>query len=176
MDCKPSPGCGDCDGDCDELSASIYPGAPEVCNGYDDNCNGMADEGVRPTCGTGWCQRYAATCTRTCVPGTPLVETCNAYDDDCAGVIDNGTDDELCGGSGMTCVNGRCLSATGGGASGGVSGSGGAQGRGGASGSPDASSTIGVDRGPSRSGGGDKSGQGSGCALAGSSAVAGTPH
>lgn len=176
MDCKPSPGFGDCNGDCDDLSASIYPGASEVCNGYDDNCNGMADEGVRPTCGTGWCQRYAATCTSACLPGRPLVETCNAYDDDCDGVIDNGTDDELCGGSGMTCVNGRCVSVTGGGASGGVSGSGGAQGSGGASGSPDASSTMGVDGGPSRSGGGDKPGQGGGCALAGSSAVAGTHH
>lgn len=31
--------------DCDETNADVYPGAPEECNGEDDNCNGEADEG-----------------------------------------------------------------------------------------------------------------------------------
>jgi len=31
--------------DCGPLDASIHPGAPEVCNNVDDNCNGAADEG-----------------------------------------------------------------------------------------------------------------------------------
>ena len=34
------------DGDCDDTAASIHPGAAEICNGKDDNCNGQTDEGV----------------------------------------------------------------------------------------------------------------------------------
>src|SRR5262249_44815220 len=33
-----------CDGDCDDTNASVYPGAPEMCNARDDNCNGVVDE------------------------------------------------------------------------------------------------------------------------------------
>jgi hypothetical protein len=43
----------------------------EVCNGLDDNCNGLVDEG-------GVCQ--------LCVP---TVEVCNNIDDNCDGIIDN---------------------------------------------------------------------------------------
>jgi gliding motility-associated-like protein len=32
--------------DCDDASATVYPGATEVCNTIDDNCNGQIDEGV----------------------------------------------------------------------------------------------------------------------------------
>lgn len=31
--------------DCAFLDPAIYPGAPEACNGLDDNCNGQVDEG-----------------------------------------------------------------------------------------------------------------------------------
>lgn len=33
-------------GDCDDDDKKVYPGAPEVCNGKDDNCNGQIDEGL----------------------------------------------------------------------------------------------------------------------------------
>ena len=32
--------------DCDDQAASVHPGAQELCNGVDDNCDGVADEGV----------------------------------------------------------------------------------------------------------------------------------
>jgi hypothetical protein len=35
--------------DCNENVASINPGANEICNGIDDNCNGQSDEGVQST-------------------------------------------------------------------------------------------------------------------------------
>ncbi|HFA50381.1 MAG TPA: matrixin family metalloprotease, partial [Bacteroidetes bacterium] len=36
-------------GDCDDANAAVNPGATEVCNGIDDDCDGMTDEGVLTT-------------------------------------------------------------------------------------------------------------------------------
>ncbi|NUN14075.1 MAG: DUF4347 domain-containing protein [Myxococcales bacterium] len=35
--------------DCDDFDLSVFPGAPEICNGFDDNCDGIADENCAPT-------------------------------------------------------------------------------------------------------------------------------
>jgi hypothetical protein len=35
-------------GDCDDADRSVFPGASELCNGVDDNCDGEADEGLEP--------------------------------------------------------------------------------------------------------------------------------
>ena len=37
-------------GDCDDTNSTVYPGAPELCDGLDNNCNGEVDE--RLNCGT----------------------------------------------------------------------------------------------------------------------------
>lgn len=36
----------DCDGDCDDGDNSIYPGAPETCDGVDQDCDTVADNGL----------------------------------------------------------------------------------------------------------------------------------
>jgi len=92
--------------DCNDSDKDVYPGAKEVCNLKDDNCNNRVDEGARLTCGVGWCRVTVENCTATaCTPGSPRPEQCNLIDDDCDGVIDN---DAPCD-NGRVCVTGRCL-------------------------------------------------------------------
>jgi len=124
MDCKPSAGFGDCAGDCDDRDAMTYPGAKEVCDGRDNNCDGKVDEGVKPLCGVGLCARYASSCSSACTPGEPLAEACDGFDEDCDGVIDNGTNQTLCGDPGISCVQGHCTGAASGGAGSAPSGGG----------------------------------------------------
>jgi len=122
--CGPSKGFGRCDKDCNDAEPSIYPGATELCNDRDDNCNDRIDEDARLVCGVGWCAQYALGCTSICTPGAPRVEECNDFDDDCDGVNDNGSDLELCGKAGLVCREGYCVASGSGGMSTGEGGSG----------------------------------------------------
>lgn len=44
--CSAPPGCVANFQDCNDLNASVFPGAPEICDGLDNNCNGLIDEPV----------------------------------------------------------------------------------------------------------------------------------
>ncbi len=108
--CRATRGFAPCDNDCNDNDPTIYPGAPELCNFRDDNCNSLIDEDFGDTCGVGWCFRYGSVCSPGhCVPGQPAREVCNGVDEDCDGVIDNGTNLELCGQSGLVCSRGVCI-------------------------------------------------------------------
>ncbi len=114
--CGAPPGFASQVGDCADDDNTRHPGADEVCNSLDDDCDGQVDEGARVTCGEGWCRRYGPSCNPNhCMPGIPEPETCNYLDDDCDGQIDEG---DLCG-SGRACVEGACVDAPSGGDGGG---------------------------------------------------------
>lgn len=98
--------------DCNDLNAAISPIAAELCNGIDDNCNGLADDGLviytlfADTDGDGYGNPDAAidTCLET-IPGyvsngidcndtlntiyPGAEEICNYLDDDCDGLTDD---------------------------------------------------------------------------------------
>lgn len=48
LSCDPIAGRIEQGGDCDDNNVETFPGATEVCNTVDDNCDGEADEGLEP--------------------------------------------------------------------------------------------------------------------------------
>ncbi len=87
--------------DCNDSNAAVHPGAAEVCNGIDDNCNGQIDDGIAAvgtTCGVGACA--GTTGSSTCVNGAMVdscnptaratAEVCDGVDNDCDGQVDDG--------------------------------------------------------------------------------------
>ena len=91
--------------DCAPRDPSVRPGASELCNSVDDNCDGATDEGfdlgAACTAGIGACRTTGSmvcapsgagtTCSAT--PAPTAVEACNGTDDDCDGTVDEG---EIC--------------------------------------------------------------------------------
>lgn len=106
-----SPACSDADedsffsacpytlDDCDDGNPARHPGAGEICNLADDDCDGNVDDGIDgagASCGTNssfpctfgsqQCSLAGLVCTGEVAPG---VEVCNGIDDDCDGGIDS---------------------------------------------------------------------------------------
>jgi hypothetical protein len=92
------------DTDCNDADAAIHPGAAEVCDGIDQNCNGSVDEGVlvtsyqdadadtfgNPAVSTQGCTVPTGYVTNSldCDDSNPAIqpgatELCNGLDDDC---------------------------------------------------------------------------------------------
>jgi len=111
--CTPLPGHVGNNRDCNDDDASIHPGAPEVCDGVDNNCNGTIDVGAidgdlyYPDVdgdGFGDSRRTVRACEAPpnhvtiggdCDDLNPnvnpdAVEICNGIDDNCNGFIDEG--------------------------------------------------------------------------------------
>lgn len=98
-------------GDCGDSNTSSYPGAQELCDGVDNNCDGTVDEncscsnGASESCGTdvGQCQSG----TRNCSSGSwgscggnyvgPSVEVCDGIDNNCDGQVDENLGGSSCG-------------------------------------------------------------------------------
>ncbi|MBL8952248.1 MAG: putative metal-binding motif-containing protein, partial [Myxococcaceae bacterium] len=100
--------------DCDDTRFAVKPGATEVCNGMDDDCDGPVDEGLTfssyyPDFDLDGYGSASAMAQSSCAPvpgkvtnntdcndGLATVrpnatETCNGVDDDCDGTIDDNT-------------------------------------------------------------------------------------
>ncbi|MDB4982957.1 MAG: Tryptophan synthase alpha chain [Myxococcales bacterium] len=125
-------------GDCDDKNPAIGPKMLERCDGVDNNCDGMKDEGfdlgASCTNGVGACAAAGKTmCSASyggvvcdAVLGKPSAETCDNEDNDCNGRVDDvagqATGDLAnCGGCNVACaapanavpacVMGGCVSA-----------------------------------------------------------------
>ena len=104
VSCEPVAGYALVAGDCDDDDATVHPGAEELCNGRDDNCDGYANfvlgvndwedddrDGIADgSCGAdggGDCNDRDA----DVYPGAP--SRCDGLDNNCDGTATNGADD-----------------------------------------------------------------------------------
>ena len=82
--CAPPAGYVSAAGDCNDRLNTVYPGADELCDGRDNNCDTEVDEGVRNACG--FC-------------GEAPTEICgDELDNDCNGVVDDAAAGCFCDG------------------------------------------------------------------------------
>jgi len=100
------------DGDCNDTLDTVHPGATEIQNGYDDDCDGRADTGFADADLDGDGDGYsisAGDCDDTDAAVSPgATEVANGLDDDCDLTADDGTDASDSDADGTTIAAGDC--------------------------------------------------------------------
>jgi hypothetical protein len=96
--------------DCAELDANSYPGAPEICDGVDNDCNGQIDDGSGAA-GTVWygdsdADGYGDPGTVITACGQPIAFVSNSLDCDDGNAATNPTSYEICDGVDNNCTGG----------------------------------------------------------------------
>ena len=93
------------------ISQSVSTNA-EVCNGIDDDCDGVTDEDLKRECSS-QCGKGVEICNNgkwtACNAPTPQTEVCDGYDNDCNGQIDEGLIRDCttaCGAGKQSCIHG----------------------------------------------------------------------
>ena len=107
--CEPADDDGDgystCAGDCDDTNPDTWPGAPELCDGLDNDCDGVANDLVdQDGDGLSSCDGDCDDADPNAYPGA--AEVCNGADDDCDGLVDEDAQDS--DGDGVTDCDGDC--------------------------------------------------------------------
>lgn len=99
-----------CAGDCDDTNTAVLPGAPEVEDGLDNDCDGTLDEGTEAydDDGDGYSEQEGDCNDGDAAVSPSALESENGVDDDCNGAVDDGTDGYDDDGDGFTEHGGDC--------------------------------------------------------------------